>query len=163
MTDLICALLLTLSMDCHQPTVLAASGSTIDQRILIDAAPHVRTVAHGEATETRFVVAPDGPTVTADMMVVITMPEELPVDSYRLSAGNVPNFLCVKLSRLQLLCLANGVTTTNYVTVSSTVAGAWCGERRPHMLIGVGSTVAGIGAVVRVDCNETFFPWVETQ
>lgn len=138
----------------------AYASSLPEQRLLIDAWPHTQTVAHGETTETRFVVAPDGQPVIVDMLVVITMPEELPVTSYRLSAGRLPDFICVKLGRLQLLCLANGITTTNYITVSSTVAGAWCGERRPHMLIGAGSTVAGIGAVVTVDCERWFMPWI---
>ena len=105
-------------------------------------------------------MAPDGEPVTVDLILVITLPAELPLTSYTLEAGTVTDFTCVKLGKRQLLCLANGIETTNYLTTVSTVASDWGDVSQASMLVIAGDNVAGMSAQVATAGGKWFLPWV---
>ena len=137
------------------------AASMPEQRILIDAMPKVQTAQPGGMVTQRWIVAPDGEPVTVDLILVITLPAELPLTSYTLEAGTVTDFTCVKLGKRQLLCLANGIETTNYLTTVSTVASDWGDVSHASMLVIAGDNVAGMSASVATVGGKWYLPWIE--
>lgn len=131
-----------------------------EQRILIDATPKAQTAQPGDVVTQRWIVAPDGEPVTVDLILVITLPAELPLVEYSIEAGTVTDFTCVKLGRRQLLCLANGIATTNYLTTVSTVASDWGDVSHASMLVIAGDGVAGMSASVATVGGKWFLPWI---
>ena len=136
------------------------AASIPEQRILIDATPKVQTAQPGGMVTQRWIVAPDGEPVTVDLILVITLPAELPLVEYSIEAGTVTDFTCVKLGKRQLLCLANGIETTNYLTTVSTVASDWGDVSQASMLVIAGDNVAGMSASVATAGGKWFLPWV---
>ncbi len=136
------------------------SASIPEQRILIDASPKTQVAQPGDTIEQRWILAPDGEPVGVDLILVITLPAELPLTSYSLDAGTVTDLTCVKLSKRQVLCLANAVKTTNYLTTVSTVASDWGDVSQASMWVAVGSSIAGVGATVQTAGGKVWLPWV---
>lgn len=158
---LLCLLLSTcepvLVRQAHQ-----AAPELVEGRILIDATPKTQVAQPGDTVTQRWIVAPDGEPVTVDLILIITLPAELPLVAYSLDAGTVTDLTCVKLSRRQVLCLANAIKTTNYLTTVSTVAGTWGDVSSASMLVAsTGSaTVASMSASVATVGGKVWLPLV---
>lgn len=161
---LVCAGLLTIGASCAEPANIAPDArmtSPLDRQILIDTTPRSRTVTLGETIEQRWILATDGEKLPdLDLIIIFSFPPELPVQAFRIETGGQPSDLtCIQMSSRQVLCLTNGVETTNYLTTTHVVGGDYGDTFYPNMLLSdTHGSFVGLSAMVQVDGDKWYFP-----